>query len=185
MIADNMWQVERGILSDPVCGGYVYKVSRLGQVVHNDPYQVVPMWGARQTHDEVHAYVFPLPLRNAQRLQISSWPQMTRVTLWHISCDFPLHSRPPEILLQILIHFVGSGVDEVSRAMGLIHDLAAKLKVLWDHKTILELHNSLRVLSETLCFTWLQPSSDVLHSNVRLLSGDEIFFDGWNKGYVV
>jgi hypothetical protein len=40
-------------------------------------------------------------------------------------------------------------------------------------------------LSETLCFTQLQPSSDVLHSNVHLLSGDDIFFDGWNKGYVV
>jgi hypothetical protein len=69
--------------------------------------------------------------------------------------------------------------------MSLIHDLAAKLEVLWDHKAILEPQNSLGVLSKTLCFTQLQRSSDVLHSNVRLLSGDDIFFDGWNKGYVV
>jgi hypothetical protein len=69
--------------------------------------------------------------------------------------------------------------------MNPMHDLAVKLEVLWDHKMILEPHNSLRVLSETLCFTQLQPSSDVLHSNVHLLSGDDIFFDGWNKGYVV
>jgi hypothetical protein len=66
--------------------------------------------------------------------------------------------------------------------MSLIHDLAAKLKVLWDHKAILEPHNSLRVLLETLCFTQLQPSSDVLHSDVRLLSGDDVFLNGWNKG---
>jgi hypothetical protein len=26
---------------------------------------------------------------------------------------------------------------------------------------------------------------EVLYSNVCLLSGDDIFFDGWNKGYVV
>jgi hypothetical protein len=69
--------------------------------------------------------------------------------------------------------------------MSLIHDLVVKLKVLWDHKANLEPQNPLRVLLETLCFTQLQTSSDVLHSNVRLLSGDDIFFDGWNKGYVV
>jgi hypothetical protein len=69
--------------------------------------------------------------------------------------------------------------------MSLIPNLAAKLKVLWDHKAIPEPQNSLRVLSETLCFTQLQPSSYVLHSNVRLLSGGDILFDGWNKAYVV
>jgi hypothetical protein len=62
--------------------------------------------------------------------------------------------------------------------MCLIYDLAVKLDVLWDHNAILEPQNCLRVLLETLCFPQLQPSSDVLHSNVRLLSGDDIFFDG-------
>jgi hypothetical protein len=84
-----------------------------------------------------------------------------------------------------VIHFVGSGVDGVSGAMSLIHDLAVKLEVVWDHKPILEPQNSLRVLSKTLCFTQLQPSSDVLHSDVRVLSGDNIFLDVWNNGYVV
>jgi hypothetical protein len=84
-----------------------------------------------------------------------------------------------------LIHFVGFGVDGVFGALGLIHDLAAKLKVHWDHKAILEPQSSLGLLSETLCFTQLQPSSDVLHSEVLLLSGDDIFLDGWKKGYIV
>jgi hypothetical protein len=69
--------------------------------------------------------------------------------------------------------------------MSLVHHLAAKLVVLWDHKAILEPQNSLKVSSETLCFTRLQPLLDVLHSDVHLLSGDDIFIDGWNKGYVV
>jgi hypothetical protein len=68
--------------------------------------------------------------------------------------------------------------------MSLIHDLATKLKVLWDHKAILEPQNSIGILSETLCCTQLQPSSEMPHPNVRLLSGDDILFDGWNKGYV-
>jgi hypothetical protein len=69
--------------------------------------------------------------------------------------------------------------------MSLAHDLAVKLKVLWDHKAILEPQNSLEVLSETLCFTQFQSSLEVLHSYVCPLSGDDIFFDSWNKGYVV
>jgi hypothetical protein len=69
--------------------------------------------------------------------------------------------------------------------MSSIHDLAVKLEVPWDHKTILEPQNSLGVLSETRCFTQLHPSSDVLHSNVHLLRGNDIFFDGWNKNYAV
>jgi hypothetical protein len=69
--------------------------------------------------------------------------------------------------------------------MSLIHDLAMKLKVLWDHKAILEPQNSLVVLPETPCFTQLHPSLDMLHSNIHLLGGDDIFFDGWNTGYVV
>jgi hypothetical protein len=76
-------------------------------------------------------------------------------------------------------------VDGVSGAMSLIHDLAVKLKVLWDHKAILEPQTSLKVLSKTLCFTQLQPSSVVLHSDIHLLSGDDIFLNGWNKGYIV
>jgi hypothetical protein len=76
-------------------------------------------------------------------------------------------------------------MDRVSKAMSLIHDLAVKLEVLWDHKVILEPQNPIRVLSETLCFTQFQSSSEIPHSNICFLSGDDIFFDGWNKGYIV
>jgi hypothetical protein len=37
-----------------------------------------------------------------------------------------------------LIHLVGSWMDRIPRAMRLIHDLAAKLKVLQNHKAVLE-----------------------------------------------
>jgi hypothetical protein len=72
------------------------------------------MRDVRQTHNEVHIDVFPFSLENAQRLQIFSWPQMmgldtsTRVTLGHILLNFSLHSCPPEVLLQVLMHLVGS-----------------------------------------------------------------------------
>jgi hypothetical protein len=39
-------------------------------------------------------------------------------------------------------------------------------------------------LSEALSFTQLYPLVDVTHSNVRSLSGDDIFLDSWNESYV-
>jgi hypothetical protein len=62
----------------------------------------------------------------------------TGVTFGHVLCNLSLHSRPPETLLQVLIHLVGSRMDRIPRAMSLIHDLAVKLKVLQNHKAVLE-----------------------------------------------
>jgi hypothetical protein len=46
MIADDVGYVELSILSDPVCRGYRYEVGWLSQAVHDNPYQVIPTWGA-------------------------------------------------------------------------------------------------------------------------------------------
>jgi hypothetical protein len=62
----------------------------------------------------------------------------TSITFGHILCYLSLHSCPLEILLQILIHLVGSQMDRILRAMGLIHGLTVKLKVLRNHETVLE-----------------------------------------------
>jgi hypothetical protein len=68
MIVDNVRYVELSVLSDPVGGGYGYEVGWLGQAVHDDPYLVMRTWDARQTHNKVHTYVFPFPLRVAEGL---------------------------------------------------------------------------------------------------------------------
>jgi hypothetical protein len=62
----------------------------------------------------------------------------TCVTFRHILHNFSLHYCPSETLLQVLIYLVGSWMDRVPRAMSLIHDLAVKLEVLWNHKVVLE-----------------------------------------------
>jgi hypothetical protein len=77
------------------------------------------MRGARQTHNEIHADVFPFPLRNTQGLQVSDGSQMIDldsligVTLRHILCYLSLHPGPPKNFLQILIHLVGSQMDKI------------------------------------------------------------------------
>jgi hypothetical protein len=78
----------------------------------------------------------------------------TCVTFGHILCNLSLHSCPLEVL-QILIHLVGSWMNRILRATSLIHDLTVKLKVLWNHKVVLEPQNSLGILSEALSFSQL------------------------------
>jgi hypothetical protein len=46
----------------------MYEMSGLSQTVHDNLYGVIPMRGAGQTNNEVHADIFPLPHGNAQRL---------------------------------------------------------------------------------------------------------------------
>jgi hypothetical protein len=61
--------------------------------------------------------------------------------------------------------------------MYLVHDLAVKLKVLWNHETALETYNFIGILSEALSFSQLQSSAEVTYSNVRSLGSNDIFFN--------
>jgi hypothetical protein len=69
--------------------------------------------------------------------------------------------------------------------VGLIHDLTTKLEVLRNHKTVLEPQNSIDILSEALSFSRLHSLAEMTHSNVRPLSGNDVFFDGWNESYII
>jgi hypothetical protein len=62
----------------------------------------------------------------------------THVTFRHILHYLSLHSCPQEILLQVLVHLVGSQMDRIPRAMSLIHDLAMKFEIFQNHKMIPE-----------------------------------------------
>jgi hypothetical protein len=62
----------------------------------------------------------------------------TGVTLGYILRYLSLHSCPPKILLEILVHLISSWMDRIPQAMGLVHDLAVKLEVLRNHMADLE-----------------------------------------------
>jgi len=78
------------------------------------------------------AHSSPLPLATVVEDQ---WPQVARfnpftnVTLRHILGDFPLHSRPPQLLSEVLIHFVAARMDGIPREMSLIKDPLSKLQI--------------------------------------------------------
>jgi hypothetical protein len=98
----------------------------------------------RQTHNEIHADVFPFPCRNIQKLQQSGRPQVisfdpsTCVTFCDIASGLTLHSSPPELRFQIMIHLRVAGVDGILRSMSLIKDFLAQLMVLWNHQMVFE-----------------------------------------------
>jgi hypothetical protein len=60
-----------------------------------------------------------------------------------------------------------------------------KLEVLRNHETVLEPQNSIDILSEALRFSQLHSLAEMTHSNIRPLSGNDVFFDGWNESYIV
>jgi hypothetical protein len=60
-----------------------------------------------------------------------------------------------------------------------------KLKVLQNHEAVLEPQNSIIILLEELSFSRLHSLAEVTHSNVRPLSSNDVFIDGWNESYIV
>jgi hypothetical protein len=85
--------VDLSILLSIVVGVDRYEVGGFGKLIHDHPNQVILVGRQWQTHDEVHANVIPLPLRNAWRLQQSSklhiigLDLLVSITLRHIpSC---------------------------------------------------------------------------------------------------
>jgi hypothetical protein len=49
---------------------------------------------------------------------------------------------------------------------------------------VLEPQNSIGILSEALSFSRFHSLAEMTHFNVRPLSGNDVFFDGWNESYI-
>jgi hypothetical protein len=89
------------VLLSPVVGVHRNEMRRLNKPVDNYPNGVKPMGRERQTHNKIHADVFPFCSRNIQRLQQSGRSRMisldpsTRVTFCNIASSLALDSSPP------------------------------------------------------------------------------------------
>jgi hypothetical protein len=92
--------IQFNILLIPIVGVHQNEMSRLGEPINDHPYGVELEGRERQTHNEIHANVFPFLNRNVQRLQQSGRPHMiglnpsTRVAFCHITSSLALHSSP-------------------------------------------------------------------------------------------
>jgi hypothetical protein len=121
-----MRNVDLSILLNLVSGVDGYEVSRFGESIHVHPNRIKLAGSQRQTHNEIHAYVIPLLVRNTQWLQQSSMFHVVGlylpvgITLRQIGSYLMFHSCPPELLPQILIHLGTTQMNRVPRSMSFI-----------------------------------------------------------------
>jgi hypothetical protein len=123
MQTENVLNVYLCISLGLVTGMNKNEVSRLHESINNLPDRIILTGSQRQTHDEIHIDIFPLPGRSIQWLQQTSKPQMicidhsTSVAFWHIASSLAFHSCPLELRFQVMIHF---GVAGVNRILGCV-----------------------------------------------------------------
>jgi hypothetical protein len=100
-------------------------VSYLGQSVDNCPMGIIFRLGPRQSHDEIHSNLIPLPLRYLQRLQQSSGSlllvlgSLIGVAKGNILGNISLHSIQSICCLQIMVHLTPSRMNGISGLVSL------------------------------------------------------------------
>jgi hypothetical protein len=68
MQTQDVSNIQFSVLLSPVVGVHWHEMSRLGEPINDDPDGIKLAGRERQTHNEIHVDVFPLPGRNIQRL---------------------------------------------------------------------------------------------------------------------
>jgi hypothetical protein len=130
--------IQLSVLLSPVEGVHWNEMSRLGKSVDDYLDVVTLVAGERQAHNEIYTDVFPFSGMNTQRLQQSNMPHMisldpsTRITLRNIASSLALHTGPPELCLQNMIHLCAARVDGVFGSVSFIKYLLAQLMALWN-----------------------------------------------------
>jgi hypothetical protein len=167
-------------------------MSRLGKPIDDYPDGVKLVGRERQTQNKIHADVFPFLRRNVQRLQHSSRSHMiglhpsTRVAFCNIASSVALHSSPPELCYQIVIHLCAAGVDGIFGSISFVEDLA-QILVLWNHQTVLEPKSAFLIHTETvnLKITFGQPPLDMHDSFITALSCNDFPSQQRGEGHII
>jgi hypothetical protein len=120
------------------------EVSKLHESINNHLDGIILAGGKRQTHDEIYADVFPLLGRNIQQLWQTDMSQMifldpsTSAAFCHIASSFALHSCPPELHFQVMIHLGATRVNRIFGCMSFIKDLLSQPLVTWNDYSVFE-----------------------------------------------
>jgi hypothetical protein len=177
----------------PVEGVHQNEMSGLGESVYDNPNGVKLMAGERQTHNKIHTDVFPFLAREIHRLQQSRRPHMinldpsTRTTFRNIASSLVLHTGPPELYLQIMIHLCAAQVDGIFGSVSFIKYLLAHLMVLWNHQMILEPEIVFLIHAKIVDFrvTFSQPPLNVYDSRIDALSCNDFSSQYRGEGHII
>jgi hypothetical protein len=185
--------IQLSVLFSPIEGVHWNEMSGLGKLIDDYQNGVKLAAGERQSHNEIHTYVFLFPCSNTQRLQksnrshMSSLDPSTRVTFRNIASSLVLHMGPPELCLQIMIHCCASRVDGIFGSVSFIKYLLAQLMVLWNHQTILEPESAFLIHVKTVDsrVTFSQPPLNVCDSRIDALSCNDFPSQHRGDGHII
>jgi hypothetical protein len=111
---------------------------------------------------KIHGDMLPLPLRNFQWLQQTYGPLMLGLHALTYFTGGHVHPLPPEILLQILVHFGFARVNGVRRFMSFSQDIHLHLRFLRHTKAAPETNQIILINGELPGFTIANPLSSFL-----------------------
>jgi hypothetical protein len=129
MQAQDARNIQFSVLLSTVEGVHRIVMSRLGKSVNDHPNRVKLAVGEGQAHNEIHTDVFPFSGRNILRecsnLAGLSLDPSAHVTLRNIPSSLALHTGPPKLCHQIMIHLCAAQVDGLFGSVSFIKYLLA------------------------------------------------------------
>jgi hypothetical protein len=93
----------------------------------------------------------------------------TAITHSHMLCDFPLHSVPPEFLLNILIHLLTSRVYRISYLMSFLEDQLPNRQDIGNTQAVLEPYHTFCIFPKIFAFAFQNQLSDLTDLLIILL----------------
>jgi D-mannonate dehydratase len=150
-------------------------MGRLCQTVHYYLDRVITSTSAGKIDYKVHPNLIPFPLRNLQRLQQTCESLMfcldplTTVASSHILCYLFFHNIPPEILLQVLVHFLTIRVCRIRCLMSFLENQFSNRGDVGNAQSIFQPYHSC-IFTEILAFSIYDQLPDLVDFLIILLT---------------
>jgi hypothetical protein len=111
----------------------------------------------------------------------------TRVALRNIVSSLALHTSPPELCLQFMIHLCAAQVDGIFGSVRFIKYLLTQLMIFWNHQTILEPKSVFPIHTKTVDHrvTFGQPPLDMCDSLITALSCNDVSSQHRGEGHII
>jgi hypothetical protein len=185
--------MQLNVLLSPIEGVDWNEMSRLDKSSDDYPNGVKLAAGERWSNNEIHTDVFSFPGRNTQRLQQSSMPHMitldssTCVAFHSIVSSLTLHTCPPELCIQFVIHLCATRWMEYFGCVSFINYLLVQLMVLWNHQTILEPQSAFLIHAKIVDFRVIfnQSPLNVCNSRIDALSYNDFPSQHRGEGHII
>src|SRR5664279_105493 len=159
------------------------KVCNFGQTINDYPDGSISLLRIWKSSNEIHSNFIPFPDRNSNRTKSTRRSLMFRfdtttyVAFRYELSNFSLHSRPPEPLSKILVHFCATRMDRQRGIMSFLKNHLLQLLHLWYHQTVTKVQDSGIIDGETFVLPTCNVLFDLKYSQIMLLTFFDLVFE--------